>query len=371
MSRPALARIHLGHLRHNYRLLKQRAGKAAVMAVVKADAYGHGLHLVAPALLDEGCRCFAVSDAEEGAILRRIIGEMADIVLLSGIFDASDALQARESTLTPVITEIAQAELLSAAQFSGRVWLKTDTGMNRLGAEDIVALNALCKLKDIKIAGVMSHLACADEPSHTMNIEQATRFMESASQLPSDTPKSLLNSAGLVALPDCTFDVVRPGIALYGVEPVRNQPLGLQPVMQFGGKVMQLRDVPRGASLSYGATFTAPRDMRIATLSVGYADGLPRQLSNHGVAAVLSPAQGSSTQDLSTPTADTAILNLVGRVCMDYCLLDASQADVKPGTELELWGMCIPASKVAEQIGTIAYELFTGVGKRVHRVAIE
>jgi len=361
MSRPAFARIHLGHLRHNYRLLKQRAGKAPIMAVIKADAYGHGLHLVAPALLAEGCRCFAVTDADEGTKLRRIIGGTADIVLFSGIFDAADAQQAEDLVFTPVITRTHQLSLLSEAGFSGGVWMKVDTGMNRLGAKNITVLNTGCAARGIKVTGVMSHLACADEPLHTMNIKQAARFLESTAKLPDGIPRSLLNSAGLIALPDCTFDVVRPGIALYGAEPVRNQPLGLQPVMQFGGQIMQLRDVPRGANLSYGATFTAPRDMRIATLSMGYADGLPRQLSNHGAAAVLS----------QTTTGDTAILDIVGRVCMDYCLLDASQADVKVGTEVEFWGTHIPATRVAEQLGMIAYELFTGVGKRVRRESIE
>jgi len=367
MSRPAIARIHLGHLRHNYRLLKKRAANAPLMAVVKANAYGHGLNIVASVLFDEGCRCFAVTDADEGLQLRGIFKQgnvnKTNIVLLSGIFDAQDAEIARACELTPVISEKHQLRLLSQAGFHGKVWLKVNSGMNRLGAEDPAALAADCLHANIDIAGVMSHLACADQPKHPLNAEQARRFQEITAIFPENTPKSLLNSAGLIALPDCGFDVVRPGIALYGAEPVRNQALGLQPVMQLSGQIMQLRHVSRGESVSYGGDFIAPRDMCIATVALGYADGLPRSLSNCGHAALAANA------------GDTAILDIVGRVCMDYCLLDVSRAanrtDIAVGTEIEFWGMHMPAVHVAEQSNTIAYELFTGIGKRVRRVAIE
>ncbi|MDX8391246.1 MAG: alanine racemase [Mariprofundaceae bacterium] len=368
MSRPAIARIHLDHLRHNYRLLKKHAAKAAVMAVVKANAYGHGLDIVAPALVDEGCRSFAVTDADEGKRLRRILahgnGNQSDIVLLAGIFDATDAEIAHASKLSPVISELWQLRLLATAGFHGKVWLKVETGMNRLGAEDPASLAADCSKSNIEIAGLLSHLACADEPQHPLNAQQARRFREIAASFSQSMPKSLLNSAGLIALPDCTFDAVRPGIALYGAEPVRNQRLGLQPVMQLSGQIMQLRHVPRGENISYGGDFIAPHDMRIATVSLGYADGLPRLLSNRGGAA-FAPAGA----------ANAAILNIVGRVCMDYCLLDTSRAakktDITVGAEVEFWGMHIPAVQVAEQTGTIAYELFTSIGERVRRVAIE
>ena len=157
MSRPAIAYINLTHLRHNYRLLVQRAATATVMAVIKADAYGHGLDLVAPALLDEGCSSFAVTDAVEGTALRSILGEDADIVLLSGIFDAADAELCREHRLIPAITEPSQLLLLAAAGFHGKAWLKVDTGMNRLGAENAPLLYAACVDHDIEIAGIMSH----------------------------------------------------------------------------------------------------------------------------------------------------------------------------------------------------------------------
>jgi len=354
MSRSAIAYINLTHLRHNYRILSEKAAGARVMAVVKADAYGHGLHLVAPALLDEGCCSFAVTDAIEGAELRSILGEDADIVLLSGIFDAADAEMCRDHHLTPAITEPRQSSLLAAAGFRGKVWLKVDTGMNRLGAEDVTLLYAACVDHKIEIAGVMSHLACADEPEHPLNAQQVARFQEAAATLPTGTAKSLLNSAGLVSMSQHAFDVVRPGIALYGAEPIAEQPLGLKPVMQLCGRVMQVRDVKQGESVSYGASFTAAHDMCIATVAIGYADGLPRVLSNRGQAY-----------------AETAILPIVGRICMDYTLLDISKTDISTGSEIEFWGLNMLANTVAQTCGTISYELFTGVGQRTIRQAIE
>ncbi|MDQ6971009.1 MAG: alanine racemase [Mariprofundaceae bacterium] len=361
MSRPAIAYIHLEHLRHNYRLLVEHADQASIMAVIKANAYGHSLHLIAPALLGEGCRSFAVTDANEGACLRKIIGSCGDIVLLSGLFDMEDAQLCHNMALTPALTEPAQLAWLKATGFTGSAWLKVDTGMGRLGSEHINELYQNCEDSGIGIAGLMSHLACADEPDHPLNEQQLTHFKQIADTLPAGTRLSLLNSAGLVSMPASSFDVVRPGIALYGAEPVSNQPLGLQPVMQLSGSVMQIRDVKRGATISYGATFTAPGDMRIATVSLGYADGLPRGLSKLGQAAA----------DLGRDKNKTAILPIVGRICMDYCMLDVTQADLAPGDEVEFWGERLSASNIAGQLGTIPYELFTGVGGRVIRKAIQ
>lgn len=354
MPRPAVAYINLSHLRHNYRLLAKRAGDAEVMAVIKANAYGHGLSLVAPALLQEGCHSFAVTDAVEGALLREIVGMQASITLLSGIFDANDAGLCRQHRLSPSLTTLRQVELLAAEGFSGKVWLKVDTGMRRLGAVDAAGLCAACTHHGMRIAGLMSHLACADTDGHAMNSRQVADFRAIASTLPAGTRLSLLNSAGLVTLPGHAFDVVRPGIALYGAEPLPGKPLGLKPVMRLCGQVIQVRNIRSGESVSYGASFTADRDTRIATVAMGYADGLPRLLSNRGRAA-----------------GGNAILPIVGRVCMDYCLLDASDTDIMTGAEMEFWGDELSANAVADSIGTIAYELFTGVGGRILRQAIE
>jgi len=358
MSRPAIATIHLDHLRYNYRILKEKAGNAAIMAVVKANAYGHGLDLIAPALLDEGCQSFAVTDTEEGNRLRHILGKKPDIVILSGIFDAEDAGMCSESDLTPIVSEAWQTNMLKNATFTGRVWLKVDTGMQRLGCENVVRMFMTCKENSIGIAGIMSHLACADMQDHPLNHQQAESFQQYLTALPEPVPASLLNSAGLVTMPEYVMNVVRPGIALYGAEPVRNYPLGLQPVMQLTSRIMQVRTVRKGESISYGATFTAPKDMHVAVAALGYADGLPRSLSNRGM-AMLTNAKGKD-----------AILPIVGRVCMDYCLLDASHVSLATDDTVEFWGEAMPAVDVARQAGTIAYELFTSVGERVMRKAV-
>jgi len=353
MSRPAIARINCASLRHNYRTLVNRARGARLMAVVKANAYGHGLHIVAPALLAAGCRQFAVTDAAEGAALRDIIDHEPEIVVLSGIFDTADAMLSARHRLIPVVFAMKHIHILHAAAYTGPVWLKADTGMQRLGADDPAGLMQACTAHALHIAGVMSHLACADLPEHPLNQKQAARFREILGTLPQGTPASLLNSAGLACMPEHSLDAVRPGIALYGIEPAEGIELGLKPVMQLTGSVMQIRNAPKGASISYGASYIAGRPMRIAVVSLGYADGLPRALSNRGCAVW----QGNR-------------LPIVGRICMDYCLLDISSHNLEAGDKVEFWGEVMPAPEVADIAGTITYELFTGVGQRVHRETI-
>lgn len=349
--RPAIAYINLANLKHNFQLLESRSGDSEIMAVVKANAYGHGLEPVAPALFDAGCRHFAVTDAIEGERARKLLPEAESIVLLSGIFDASDAKLTSIHHLTPVITHPHQADLLQREKFRGSVWIKTNTGMQRLGADDPKQLIELCRKQGIKLAGIMSHLACADTPEHPLNNAQADEFSTVCQQLDSQLPSSLLNSAGLVALPGQTRDFIRPGIALYGAEPIPAEPLGLKPVMQLTGQVMHVRQIPKGVSLSYGASFTAPEQMRIAVISLGYGDGLPRLLSNQGCAF----HEGNH-------------FSIVGRICMDFCLIDCTHKPLKTGDTIEFWGEQQHANDVAHSIGTIAYELFTGIDQRVCRM---
>ncbi len=348
--RPATAYINIANLKYNFDLLNKRAESSDIMAVVKANAYGHGLHLIAPALFDAGCRHFAVTDAEEGKKTRELLPEAKSVVLLSGVFDASDAQSACSHRLTPVITHAHQVKLLHTAGFTDSVWIKINTGMQRLGADHPAQLIKLCHENDIQLAGIMSHLACADTPEHPLNNVQAREFSKACQQLDSKLPSSLLNSAGLVALPEQTHDYIRPGIALYGSEPVPQEPLGLKPVMQLTGQVTHVRQISKGVSLSYGASFTAPDQMHIAVISLGYGDGLPRHLSNQG--------QAFHGRD-SFP--------IVGRICMDFCLIDCTHKVLKPGDTVEFWGAQQSAADVAQSIDTIAYELFTGIGPRVFR----
>jgi len=355
MARPAIVHIDLGHLRHNYRLLEKQAGAAGVMAVVKANAYGHGMSLVATTLLGEGCRSFAVTDARAGVELRSMVDSgfrEIEISLLSGVFDAEDAMRCVDSYLTPVVSEAVQIEWLKGCGFNGSVWLKLNSGMNRLGAAASKVLFSLSRDAEVEVRGFMSHLACADEQEHPMNQLQVQQFISDCDAIAPGMPRSLLNSAGLLAMPEYAFDVVRPGIALYGAEPIADRTYGLKPVMTLEGEIIQLRDIQPGDCVSYGASFVAARPMIVAVVSVGYADGVPRQLSNAGFVYI------SGRQ-----------CPIIGRVCMDYSMVDVTGYNAKLGDRVEFWGQHVLANDVAKQVGTISYTLFTGVGERVVRVA--
>jgi len=351
--RPAIAHIHLQNLIHNYQILRQRADHAQIMAVVKADAYGHGLKHIAQTLQQIGCDYFAVTDATEGALLRDHLGEKANITLLSGLFESSDVLICNKHNLTPVISDEKHIQWLHTKNFTGQVWLKVDTGMQRLGAENPQKLLQLCHQHQITLAGIMSHLACADTPEHPLNIVQGDAFHQLHQTIAPHLPASLLNSAGIIALPQHKHDFVRPGIALYGAEPIPHEPMGLKPVMQLSGQVIQLRNVEQGCTLSYGASYTADKNMMIALICVGYGDGLPRALSNQG------HAEFQAQQ-----------LPIVGRVCMDYCLLDVSDCAINIGDRVTFWGESLSPNHVADLLDTIPYTLMTGVNQRVHRIPI-
>jgi len=351
--RPAIAHIHLANLLHNYQLLRQHAERAQIMAVVKADAYGHGLKCISQTLQQAGCEYFAVTDTNEGAQLRSYLGKEANIILLSGLFEPIEADICQIHNLTPVITDEKHIGWLYEQSFTGKVWLKVDTGMQRLGAENPEKLIQLCHQYQIRLAGIMSHLACADTPDHPLNLIQADAFYQLHQAIASHLPASLLNSAGLIALPQHKHDIIRPGIALYGAEPVPHEPMGLKPVMQLSGKVMQIREIEKGVTLSYGASYTAEKDMSVALICVGYGDGLPRALSNKGYAEF---------QNQHLP--------IVGRICMDYCLLDITHSDLKVDDTVTFWGESLSPNTVAEMLDTIPYTLMTGINQRVRRIAI-
>jgi len=355
-SRSAIAQINHVHLLHNYTLLNIQAGSADIMAVVKANAYGHGMESIAASLHLAGCTHFGVTDAQEGLALRQHLTMQssthhADITPLSGLFNQHDADLTCQANLSPVITEPQHISWLQTADFHGHVWIKINSGMHRLGAINPAALILQCREAGISICGLMSHLACADEPEHPMNQLQLETFIQCCETIAPELPRSLLNSAGMISMPEHHMDVVRPGIALYGIEPVAGNTLGLKPVMTLLGSIMQLRDIPAGAAISYGATFIAPKAMQLATVSLGYADGVPRNLS--GIGSV-------SINGISCP--------IIGRICMDYSMVDVTHIDAALGDLVEFWGEQRPASAVASQLDTISYTLFTGVGARVQRV---
>ncbi|MDQ7004586.1 MAG: alanine racemase [Ghiorsea sp.] len=353
--RPATLTINLTHLANNYHLLQQQAGNAEIMAVVKANAYGHGLLSIAKALYQVGCRSFAVTDTREGTALRLGLTSDAHITLLSGIFNIDDAQQCVEHQLTPVCIQYTQLNMLQEAGFQGSIWLKVDTGMRRLGVNNIAELTHSVSQSPFQLAGIMSHLACADTPPHPLNQTQFARFqqIQSSTHAPA---YSLLNSAGLIAFPQYTYDIVRLGLALYGIEPISTQPLGLKPVAELSSQIIQIQKVKQGESVSYGASWMAPHDMNIAVVALGYADGLPRLLSNKGKACV-----------------NGHLLSIVGRVCMDYCMLAVENDAVVEGDKVVFFGEESnqpSANHIAAQCQTIAYEVLTNLDRRLNRIYI-
>lgn len=351
--RPAALTIHLGHLALNYRLLRTCALPSEIMAVIKANAYGHGLLDVADALMQEGCKTFAVTDATEGVLLRQHTHQDINIILLSGIFDAEDACLCKTYQLIPVLSQIEQLNYLKSTHYAGHIWLKVDTGMSRIGVASLGDFVTQIQDYPFHIAGIMSHLACADTPEAPLNRMQLDAFRQ-LQQTTNFPAYSLLNSAGLIGLSSqINTDIVRPGIALYGDEPIPSQPLGLKPVMQLSSKIIQLRPIKKGQGVSYGATWIAPTDMQIAVVAMGYADGLPRLLSNQGEVLHKSGR-----------------LPIVGRICMDYCLLAVTTNTVQTGDEVIFFGYtqhAPTATEVAQQCQTISYELFTGMQSRLTR----
>lgn len=358
--RPAHIHINLDNLAFNYHLLEQAAAPSRIMAVVKANAYGHGLVKVTETLFHEGCRHFAVTHASEGATLRSHlpieVRNQIDIIVLSGLFGEKDALLALQHRLSPVLSELSQLAFLQSINFTGNVWLKVDTGMQRIGTIHLDELIEQINHSSMQVAGVMSHLACADTPEHPMNQQQVDNFrlIQKNCNVPAF---SLLNSAGIAQKMQVTTEFVRPGLALYGAEPIPSQPMGLKPVMQLSSKIIQLRPISKGESVSYGATWVADKDSFVAIVALGYADGLPRLLSNHGNALHKS-----------------GLLPIIGRVCMDYCFLEVAENKAAVGDEVIFFGYAPEAplaNDVAEQAQTIAYELFTGIGSRVEHSYIK
>jgi len=355
------ALIDRAALRANLGTLRAAARGSRIMAVVKANAYGHGLVEVAESL--EASDAFAVARLEE-ALTLRAAGIARPIVLLEGVFSGAQLEVSAGADLELVVHDPEQLGLLEAYRGHHRfvLWLKVNTGMNRLGFRIEAAEAVAGRLRGLVPAPreirLMTHLARADEPDSAMTVEQVARFRELVARLhgpghPAPVT-SIGNSAGMLGWADARGDWVRPGLALYGASPLRSRTaaqLGLLPVMSLETTVIALRDVPRGESVGYGAGWLAPCDSRIAILAAGYADGLPRHLPN-GVPIRLQSGTGL----------------LVGRVSMDMCAVDVSAlAGVRVGERAVLWGPGSPVEELADRAGTIAYEVLCGVAPRVGR----
>jgi alanine racemase len=336
------------------------------MAVLKADGYGHGAETLAPLAIENGASMIGVSSLEEGIALRGA-GLTSAILLLGGIYPLDNFRVAIEHDLIPTIAsmEAAQqlAQIAEAAGVRVKTHLKVDTGMGRIGVSPIGAKAVLSWLhhnKHVELAGVYSHLACADDSDVTL--EQRRLFesvIEISRALGFNAKYHLANSAGALRHPDTRFDLIRPGLALYGVSDVP-VPAGLElkPVLSLHTRVVFLKKIPASTPLSYGHTFRAAKDSMIATLPIGYADGVPRSVSNK--AEVLIKGRRC---------------RVVGRVTMDHILVDVTGVPVDIGDEVVLIGHqaggSLPVSEWAKWAGTISYEIFTGLSKRVPRVVVE
>ncbi|MBI3153775.1 MAG: alanine racemase [Burkholderiales bacterium] len=355
----AVLTVDLGAIVANWRRLKSRAGGADCAAVLKADAYGLGAARVGPALAAAGCRQFFVAHLDEAIALVPRLPRDATVSVLHGPLPGSEAEFVAHG-VRPVLNSRSQIDAWRAlARRLGRrlaAVVQVDTGMARLGL-DARESDALADdpgaWAGLRIELVMSHLACADEPAHPANAAQLERFVAARRSLP-QAPASLANSAGIFLGSDFHFDLVRPGAALYGLAPVAGVPNPMRPVLRLQARVIQLRDVPPDTPVGYGHAWTSPRPSRIATASVGYADGWLRGLG--GRASVWAGA---------------VELPIVGRVSMDTVTIDASRLPpgaLRAGDAVDLIGPRCDVDRIAAQAGTIGYEMLTRLGRRVARV---
>ncbi|GBF25212.1 alanine racemase, biosynthetic [bacterium MnTg02] len=359
----ALLTIDLAALRSNYAALANRAAPAECGAVVKADAYGLGLEPVATTLHKAGCQTFFVATLAEARELRATVPG-ATVYVLDGLLPETESLFAAEG-LRPVLNslpEIADWSAYCAGQGKTlKAALHIDSGMNRLGlsGDDIgILARDPALLSSFDISLVMSHLACADAPDHPKNRQQLKLFETLRKLLPKATA-SLANSAGIFHGPDYLFDLVRPGIALYGGEAVLDRPNPMNPVIRLEGRIAQIREAQAGETVGYGAGHHLSRDTRIATVPVGYADGFIRLLG----ASDEHPGLTAYIGDHPAP--------LLGRVSMDLITIDVTDIPSEHtlrGTFVELIGPHVTIDDIATRAQTIGYEVPTSLGRRYHRV---
>ncbi len=344
-------------LRNNLAAIRARAPAAKVMAVVKANAYGHGLVPTALALSDADS--FAVARLEEGIALRAA-GVRAPIVLLEGVINTEQLREAVHQGFELVVHEAGQLALLEAYRGAERcvLWIKIDTGMNRLGFRPEEFAAAFARVRALQPAPIdvrlLTHLARADERDSDMTRAQVARFRAALEAAPgaNGCETSIANSAGALGWPDARGEWIRPGLALYGVSPFAGEPgakFGLRPAMTFESTVISVRRVLRGESVGYGAVWRAERDSTIAIVAAGYGDGLPRHLES-GAPVLVAGAR----------------VALVGRVSMDMIAVDVTDRPVvSVGDKVVLWGHALPVEEIASHAGTIPYELLCAVSQRV------
>ena len=349
MSRPAFAHIRLDAFRHNYRIAKQNFGGKA-LAVIKANAYGHGAVHCAKSIEGEADG-FAVACLDE-AMQLRVAGISEPILLLEGFFETIELPEIVANDLWIVVHAKWQVEILLEEKLVKplHVWLKMDSGMHRVGlspSEYIDVYERLKNHRNISKVVLMTHFANADNLNSNHTLQQIEIFQKTTKGLVEET--SLANSAAILGWKQAECDWVRPGIMLYGATPLITAESELKAVMQLTSQIISIRNIRKGESIGYGSIFTADRDTIVGIVACGYADGYPRSAVT------------------STPLAvDGKMTRLIGRVSMDMLFVDLTNIpSAKIGSQVELWGNNVSVNEVAKSAGTIAYELFCNV-KRVH-----
>lgn len=357
--------IDLNALALNYRLLKEKAGESHFLAMVKADGYGHGMVECARALTSAGCTIFGVAELPEAVKLRQD-GIHGTIYSMVG-FSPEDAQIFPDFDITPVVFDTHSLKALSAAAVKAKkeigVHLKVDTGMSRLGImyDEIDSMFALIEeLPGIHLAGMASHFPCADDTNSSSTLKCYEEFLKFRSRVPPGITSiyHIANSGGNLYFPETRDNMVRCGISLYGYYPEgrnRVEESGLQPVMSFTTRVVQVKTIPAGAGVSYGHTYVTESPTKLAVLPVGYEDGFSRQLSNRGEVLI---------RGRKAPVR--------GRVCMNLCMVDVTGIDgVAIGDEVVLLGEQgaerISADEIAGKIGTISYEVLCMIGNNNKR----
>lgn len=349
------ADIDLSALRHNLDLARGLAGSARVMAVIKADAYGHGIVQAAQALADSADG-LAVARLDEVLTLRDA-GIRNRLLLLGSLLDSEQLLECAQRDIDVVVHDPETCQRVLTHQGAPlRIWLKLDSGMHRLGMlpDDFMrAHRQLATSTSVRELLHISHFASADEPDNPQTDSQLQCFQRIRQQLGAEqTPLSQANSAALINRPDSRAQWVRPGIMLYGDNPLaEHHPLPLRPVMHLRSRVLAVRSVQTGEKVGYGGDWVAQRPSTIATIGIGYGDGYPRHAPS------------------GTPVAvKKRIAPLAGRVSMDSLSIDVTDLPTPQiGDEVELWGQSVPVTEVARRAGTISYTLLTGVSPRVPR----
>lgn len=356
MSRGTVARIDLQALQHNFQQVRSRVdSNSKIIAMVKADAYGHGLLPVADALPEADA--FGVAILKEALALRQA-GITQSIVVMTGFSSVDELQQMVEHDLATVVHAPFQLDLLESVSLKAplSVWFKIDTGMHRLGfsaaqVEDAYQRLLACKSVKKPLC-VMTHLADADNKENDFTQEQIRVFSELTDAL--DGAKSISNSAAIFSQSNPSADWVRPGIMLYGASPFAGsvgEKENLRPVMTLQSKLIAVKHLKKGDRVGYGCTWTCPEDMPVGVVAIGYGDGYPRHAKS------------------GTPVLVNGVeCPLVGRVSMDMITVDLrAQVDAKVGDVVTLWGEGLPVERIAEGVGTISYELLCQVTSRVPR----